>query len=138
MPRQQRAGADRPEGTDMTTTVQTTDRRQRTAIGAAGLGAVLAFAGAALSFPDPLGGSGTAAEAARRLDETAVDRAVLLVGVYVLLATVVVAALTAALPQRSAARLVVPALGVAHLLDRKSTRLNSSHANISYAVFCLK
>src|SRR3712207_8290790 len=28
---------------------------------------------------------------------------------------------------------VLPALG-----DRKSTRLNSSHANISYAVFCLK
>src|SRR3712207_8298528 len=28
---------------------------------------------------------------------------------------------------------------VAHQLgDRKSTRLNSSHANISYAVFCLK
>src|SRR3712207_7565894 len=25
-----------------------------------------------------------------------------------------------------------------HVLDRKSTRLNSSHANISYAVFCLK
>src|SRR3712207_6998514 len=24
------------------------------------------------------------------------------------------------------------------LLDRKSTRLNSSHANISYAVFCLE
>src|SRR3712207_6893416 len=24
------------------------------------------------------------------------------------------------------------------LADRKSTRLNSSHANISYAVFCLK
>src|SRR3712207_7003189 len=24
------------------------------------------------------------------------------------------------------------------LVDRKSTRLNSSHANISYAVFCLK
>src|SRR3712207_8026739 len=35
------------------------------------------------------------------------------------------------------------ALGVARRLDdrvedRKSTRLNSSHANISYAVFCLK
>src|SRR3712207_8420405 len=30
---------------------------------------------------------------------------------------------------------VVVALSVA---DRKSTRLNSSHANISYAVFCLK
>src|SRR3712207_8723159 len=27
---------------------------------------------------------------------------------------------------------------VTFLLDRKSTRLNSSHANISYAVFCLK
>src|SRR3712207_7630065 len=25
-----------------------------------------------------------------------------------------------------------------YLRDRKSTRLNSSHANISYAVFCLK
>src|SRR3712207_6935341 len=30
------------------------------------------------------------------------------------------------------------ALRVADHLDRKSTRLNSSHANISYAVFCLK
>src|SRR3712207_8995454 len=31
------------------------------------------------------------------------------------------------------------ALGRVELaLDRKSTRLNSSHANISYAVFCLK
>src|SRR3712207_7366877 len=33
-------------------------------------------------------------------------------------------------------------VGAGHLLlgdeDRKSTRLNSSHANISYAVFCLK
>src|SRR3712207_7625331 len=27
---------------------------------------------------------------------------------------------------------------LAHGEDRKSTRLNSSHANISYAVFCLK
>src|SRR2546430_6677270 len=25
-----------------------------------------------------------------------------------------------------------------HILDRKSTRLNSSHSQISYAVFCLK
>src|SRR3712207_6967597 len=30
-------------------------------------------------------------------------------------------------------------IGMAHTTqDRKSTRLNSSHANISYAVFCLK
>src|SRR3712207_8111654 len=28
--------------------------------------------------------------------------------------------------------------GVSEAEDRKSTRLNSSHANISYAVFCLK
>src|SRR3712207_9014665 len=28
--------------------------------------------------------------------------------------------------------------GQARIKDRKSTRLNSSHANISYAVFCLK
>src|SRR3712207_7596042 len=28
--------------------------------------------------------------------------------------------------------------GTRRALDRKSTRLNSSHANISYAVFCLK
>src|SRR3712207_7632670 len=28
--------------------------------------------------------------------------------------------------------------GVKAFEDRKSTRLNSSHANISYAVFCLK
>src|SRR3712207_7562078 len=27
---------------------------------------------------------------------------------------------------------------ILNLQDRKSTRLNSSHANISYAVFCLK
>src|SRR3712207_7158010 len=31
-----------------------------------------------------------------------------------------------------------PARGMAGSSDRKSTRLNSSHANISYAVFCLK
>src|SRR3712207_7670254 len=29
-------------------------------------------------------------------------------------------------------------IGQVHKPDRKSTRLNSSHANISYAVFCLK
>src|SRR3712207_7572709 len=38
---------------------------------------------------------------------------------------------------KGSARLSEPAL-LDQLLDRKSTRLNSSHANISYAVFCLK
>src|SRR2546430_11533378 len=31
-----------------------------------------------------------------------------------------------------------PALGTPPRADRKSTRLNSSHSQISYAVFCLK
>src|SRR3712207_7801447 len=33
---------------------------------------------------------------------------------------------------------VMPGETDLHKTDRKSTRLNSSHANISYAVFCLK
>src|SRR3712207_7685575 len=33
---------------------------------------------------------------------------------------------------------LAPAERAVFVLDRKSTRLNSSHANISYAVFCLK
>src|SRR5947209_3044661 len=35
-----------------------------------------------------------------------------------------------------AGALVVTSIGAVILIDRKSTRLNSSHANISYAVFC--
>src|SRR3712207_8303205 len=52
------------------------------------------------------------------------------------------------IPQQAAIsrhrRWVQPATSLCNLLkqtitsDRKSTRLNSSHANISYAVFCLK
>src|SRR3712207_7206208 len=34
--------------------------------------------------------------------------------------------------------LIVDFAAFSELVDRKSTRLNSSHANISYAVFCLK
>src|SRR3712207_8648216 len=56
----------------------------------------------------------------------------------------------AAADQRPVLQLLLEQLGVrdhhllagkgadAGALDRKSTRLNSSHANISYAVFCLK
>src|SRR3712207_8884227 len=44
--------------------------------------------------------------------------------------------------QQAVARPVVAHGGLSppalHHRDRKSTRLNSSHANISYAVFCLK
>src|SRR3712207_7431868 len=41
--------------------------------------------------------------------------------------------------QRPALQVEAPARQLPlQALDRKSTRLNSSHANISYAVFCLK
>src|SRR3712207_8012320 len=42
-----------------------------------------------------------------------------------------------AFARRAAGRVARPLVGAA-TGDRKSTRLNSSHANISYAVFCLK
>src|SRR5438445_6411957 len=41
-------------------------------------------------------------------------------------------------PAQAFAQLKIPLTVTATDLDRKSTRLNSSHANISYAVFCLK
>src|SRR5438270_6597371 len=40
--------------------------------------------------------------------------------------------------QRATARKVGRILEAAHYRDRKSTRLNPSHSQISYAVFCLK
>src|SRR5438445_1823278 len=43
------------------------------------------------------------------------------------------------LPMRENTRAYTfPLRGLPKVGDRKSTRLNSSHANISYAVFCLK
>src|SRR5947209_2232055 len=42
---------------------------------------------------------------------------------------------SSALPKIS---IISPSPGGIPVPDRKSTRLNSSHANISYAVFCLK
>src|SRR3712207_7198581 len=48
--------------------------------------------------------------------------------------------LAAAQPWQSNARRWVDiySMSTGARIDRKSTRLNSSHANISYAVFCLK
>src|SRR2546430_13295939 len=40
--------------------------------------------------------------------------------------------------RRRRRRILEPDDGVADPSDRKSTRLNSSHSQISYAVFCLK
>src|SRR3712207_8792298 len=42
------------------------------------------------------------------------------------------------MPVDEAYRVRIGEAGEEILQDRKSTRLNSSHANISYAVFCLK
>src|SRR3712207_9027958 len=41
-------------------------------------------------------------------------------------------------PIRTSSKISRSDHGEAGVQDRKSTRLNSSHANISYAVFCLK
>src|SRR3712207_7902912 len=46
--------------------------------------------------------------------------------------------LSVVLERTDRVRLDFVADGVLTIQDRKSTRLNSSHANISYAVFCLK
>src|SRR2546427_2195363 len=40
--------------------------------------------------------------------------------------------------QQRAQRGAMQDRGALHVQDRKSTRLNSSHSQISYAVFCLK
>src|SRR3712207_7613329 len=66
--------------------------------------------------------------------QTPITRAQLLAGSYLLRITrpdraPVILPLLLTRGSREQVRLV---------LDRKSTRLNSSHANISYAVFCLK
>src|SRR2546429_4179638 len=51
--------------------------------------------------------------------------------------TIEIRAITAA-QHLAASPLAADAIYKHHYLDRKSTRLNSSHGYISYAVFCLK
>src|SRR2546427_4258523 len=50
---------------------------------------------------------------------------------------VVALLLTRWLPETRRSRMTIPFTPGA-MVDRKSTRLNSSHSQISYAVFCLK
>src|SRR3712207_8600738 len=76
-----------------------------------------------------------AVEAFREGEDLVLVRAVVVVGV---LAGQLDGGLDA-LGARVAEKDLVEVRGVReHRGDRKSTRLNSSHANISYAVFCLK
>src|SRR3712207_8076999 len=56
---------------------------------------------------------------------------------FLLWPDVVVGLLVATVDNRYVPRAVYPFFMLLVGLDRKSTRLNSSHANISYAVFCL-
>src|SRR5258705_3408016 len=51
---------------------------------------------------------------------------------------VVIAPVAAGTPRDSAARRARSSASMPSLRDRKSTRLNSSHLGISYAVICLK
>src|SRR3712207_8169873 len=67
------------------------------------------------------------------------------IGTYVAGDRTLIRAVTKANPYTEAAYAAVDEVrateapeGASFLVDRKSTRLNSSHANISYAVFCLK
>src|SRR3712207_7097298 len=69
---------------------------------------------------------------------SAVARAFARDGANVFLAGRTLATLDAVAQEISAAGGAAEAAQVDALEDRKSTRLNSSHANISYAVFCLK
>src|SRR3712207_7057774 len=68
--------------------------------------------------------------------ERAIVRQVVLPAGRLVLAAVVRRAVADEVPR--AGLPVGPPAVVGELPDRKSTRLNSSHANISYAVFCLK
>src|SRR5207245_6225951 len=71
-------------------------------------------------------------EEAARVQGVPVDNLNLLV--TVLVATTVVVAMRVVGVLLTSALVVIPAA----TSDRKSTRLNSSHGSISYAVFCLK
>src|SRR5947209_13441986 len=57
---------------------------------------------------------------------------------FVLAAILAVSASAQTRPGTTTAARPAPATASGPVPDRKSTRLNSSHANISYAVFCLK
>src|SRR3712207_8369841 len=73
-------------------------------------------------------------EVVRQIDRRAHDRRVVLVDQHVLDER----AVDLDLADRQVLEVAEGRVADAEVVDRKSTRLNSSHANISYAVFCLK
>lgn len=84
----------------------------------AGVGALAAFAGAVITFTDPLRGAATPAEAAERLTDSSAPMTGLLLAIYAVLAIAVVGRLAARLAQagEGGAVRVVPVLGAVHLL----------------------
>lgn len=84
----------------------------------AGVGALAAFAGAVVTFTDPLRGVGTPAEAAERLTDSSAPMTGLLLAIYAVLAIAVVGGLAARLAQdgEGGAVRIVPVLGAVHLL----------------------
>ena len=84
----------------------------------AGVGALAAFAGAVVTFTDPLRGAGTPAEVAERLADSSAPMTGLLLAIYAVLAIAVVGGLAARLAREGdgGAVRVVPVLGAIHLL----------------------
>ncbi|MGY1914393.1 hypothetical protein [Blastococcus sp. SYSU DS0973] len=84
----------------------------------AGVGALLAFAAAAVTFGDPMGGAATPGEAASALAGADVMLAAVLMGLYALLAIAVAGLLAVHLGRRrdDAAVRLLPLLGAGHVL----------------------
>lgn len=98
------------------TTGRSRHRSPSTAI--AGVGALAAFAGAAVVFGDPIGGAGSAEEAAAALAGSSAELAAVLLGAYALLAIAVTGGLAARLgrDRDDGAVRLVPVLGALHVL----------------------
>lgn len=99
-------------------TATRTHRRGSPLPALAGLGALAAFAGAAVVFGDPLAGAGTAEQAAASLADSSAETAGVLLGGYAVLGTAVCGGLAARLGRvrDSAAVRLLPVLGALHLL----------------------
>ncbi len=99
-------------------TATRTSRRGSPLVAIAGFGALAAFAGAVVTFPDPLRGAATPAEAAGRLADSSAPLTGLLLGIYAVLAIAVVGRLAARLGRDgdNGAVRALPVLGALHLL----------------------
>jgi hypothetical protein len=99
------------------TTPTRTRRRGRPLPALAGIGALAAFAGAVVTFTDPLRGAATPAEAAERLAGSSAPLTGMLLAVYAVLAIAVIGRLTARLGRAGddGAVRALPVLGAVHL-----------------------